>query len=143
MRQGSDGCGCCCSILRPDNLWIAIFRQPIVFVFTILRIDGIVEATVAVLHLGEEVCLPFGFLQHVADAIAAFGNSKIIQRSHAGDRIHGKHQRVDQLSGVVGNAIVVAGLEMATPRGIAFSPMKGLHLSSDLSLNYLVTATHA
>jgi 2-polyprenyl-6-hydroxyphenyl methylase/3-demethylubiquinone-9 3-methyltransferase len=35
-----------------------------------------------------------------------------------------------------------AGLDMGTPRGIAFSPAKGLHLSDDLSLNYLVTARH-
>lgn len=33
-----------------------------------------------------------------------------------------------------------AGLEMSEPRGIAFSPMKGLHLSGDLALNYIVTA---
>ena len=34
-----------------------------------------------------------------------------------------------------------SGLGMGTPQGIAFSPMKGLHLSdSDLSLNYIVTA---
>ena len=36
-----------------------------------------------------------------------------------------------------------AGLTMGTPRGIAFSPGKGLHLSADLSLNYIVTAMHA
>lgn len=36
-----------------------------------------------------------------------------------------------------------AGLAMGEPMGIAFSPMKGLHLSdSDLSLNYIVTARH-
>jgi 2-polyprenyl-6-hydroxyphenyl methylase/3-demethylubiquinone-9 3-methyltransferase len=35
------------------------------------------------------------------------------------------------------------GLAMSTPRGIGFSPIKGLHLSDDLSLNYLVTATAA
>jgi 2-polyprenyl-6-hydroxyphenyl methylase/3-demethylubiquinone-9 3-methyltransferase len=35
-----------------------------------------------------------------------------------------------------------AGLDMGTPRGIAFSPARGLHLSDDLSLNYLVTARH-
>jgi len=29
---------------------------------------------------------------------------------------------------------------MGVPRGIAFSPLKGLHLSGDLSLDYLVTA---
>ena len=33
-----------------------------------------------------------------------------------------------------------AGLVMGEPKGIAFSPMKGLHLSGDLSLNYIVTA---
>jgi 2-polyprenyl-6-hydroxyphenyl methylase/3-demethylubiquinone-9 3-methyltransferase len=33
-------------------------------------------------------------------------------------------------------------LAMGEPRGIAFSPMKGLHLSDDLSLDYIVTATH-
>ncbi|MXP42233.1 bifunctional 2-polyprenyl-6-hydroxyphenol methylase/3-demethylubiquinol 3-O-methyltransferase UbiG [Altererythrobacter soli] len=36
-----------------------------------------------------------------------------------------------------------AGLEMGPPRGIAYSPLRGLHLSSDLSLNYLVTARAA
>lgn len=33
-----------------------------------------------------------------------------------------------------------AGLEMGEPQGIAFSPGKGLHLSADMSLNYIVTA---
>lgn len=33
-----------------------------------------------------------------------------------------------------------SGLTMDTPRGIAWSPMKGLHLSDDMSLNYIVTA---
>ena len=35
-----------------------------------------------------------------------------------------------------------AGLEMGDPQGIAFSPGKGLHLSADMSLNYIVTAHH-
>lgn len=34
-----------------------------------------------------------------------------------------------------------AGLAMGAPRGLAFSPAKGLHLSDDVSLNYLTTAT--
>ena len=34
-----------------------------------------------------------------------------------------------------------AGLVMGEPSGIAWSPMKGLHLSSDLSLNYIVSVT--
>src|SRR3546814_1290488 len=33
-----------------------------------------------------------------------------------------------------------AGLAMGEPRGISWSPGKSLHLSGDLSLNYLVTA---
>ena len=36
-----------------------------------------------------------------------------------------------------------AGLAMSEPQGIAFSPMKGLHLSADLALNYLVSAIKA
>ncbi|MDE2404090.1 MAG: bifunctional 2-polyprenyl-6-hydroxyphenol methylase/3-demethylubiquinol 3-O-methyltransferase UbiG [Sphingomonadales bacterium] len=36
-----------------------------------------------------------------------------------------------------------AGLAMGAPQGIAWSPGKGLHLSDDLSLNYLVTAVRA
>lgn len=38
----------------------------------------------------------------------------------------------DLLSGV--------GLTMGEPRGITFSPLKGMHLSSDLALDYIVTA---
>ena len=33
------------------------------------------------------------------------------------------------------------GLTMGEPRGIAFSPTRGLHLSGDLALNYIVTAS--
>ncbi|KQM22243.1 bifunctional 2-polyprenyl-6-hydroxyphenol methylase/3-demethylubiquinol 3-O-methyltransferase UbiG [Novosphingobium sp. Leaf2] len=36
-----------------------------------------------------------------------------------------------------------AGLELGTPRGIAWSPVKGLHLSDDMALNYIVTARKA
>lgn len=36
-----------------------------------------------------------------------------------------------------------AGLTMGEPKGIAGSPMKGLHLSDNLSLDYIVTATRA
>lgn len=37
--------------------------------------------------------------------------------------------------------LAAAGLTMGEPRGIAFSPLKGLHLSDNLRLNYIVTAT--
>jgi len=36
--------------------------------------------------------------------------------------------------------LAAAGLEMGKPKGIAWSPGKGLHLSNNLALNYIVTA---
>jgi 2-polyprenyl-6-hydroxyphenyl methylase/3-demethylubiquinone-9 3-methyltransferase len=42
----------------------------------------------------------------------------------------------EQLTALLGQA----GLEVTATSGIAFSPGKGLHLSQDLSLNYLVSA---
>ena len=36
-----------------------------------------------------------------------------------------------------------AGLECVDVEGIAWSPTRGLHLSDDIRLNYLVTAVHA
>ena len=37
--------------------------------------------------------------------------------------------------------LTAAGLSMSEPQGIAWSPTKGLHLSPDLALNYIVSAT--
>ncbi|MBA4162566.1 MAG: bifunctional 2-polyprenyl-6-hydroxyphenol methylase/3-demethylubiquinol 3-O-methyltransferase UbiG [Novosphingobium sp.] len=34
-----------------------------------------------------------------------------------------------------------AGMTMGEPKGIAWSPLKGLHLSGDIALNYIVTVT--
>ena len=45
----------------------------------------------------------------------------------------------DELQGLLS----AAGLTMGAPQGVAWSPGKGLHLSSDLALNYIVTATLA
>lgn len=45
----------------------------------------------------------------------------------------------DELAAMVRDA----GLEVLDIQGIAFSPLKGLHLSEDTSLNYLVTAARA
>lgn len=36
-----------------------------------------------------------------------------------------------------------AGFAMGNPKGIAWNPLKGLHLSDDLALNYIVTAVKA
>ena len=40
----------------------------------------------------------------------------------------------------MGELLKLAGLEQCDTKGIAFSPTRGLHLSEDLRLNYLVTA---
>ena len=39
--------------------------------------------------------------------------------------------------------LAATGLTMGEPQGIAWRPDKGLHLSSDMSLNYIVTARRA
>lgn len=41
----------------------------------------------------------------------------------------------------LGELLGQAGLAMGTPRGIGWSPLKGLHLSDDLALNYIVAVT--
>ncbi len=43
----------------------------------------------------------------------------------------------------LGELLADAGLVMDSPRGIAWTAMKGLHLSADTKLNYIVTATRA
>jgi 2-polyprenyl-6-hydroxyphenyl methylase/3-demethylubiquinone-9 3-methyltransferase len=47
--------------------------------------------------------------------------------------------RPDELSELLAGA----GLAMGEPRGLAWSPTQGLHLSDSLALNYIVTATRA
>jgi 2-polyprenyl-6-hydroxyphenyl methylase/3-demethylubiquinone-9 3-methyltransferase len=39
--------------------------------------------------------------------------------------------------------LTAAGLQVGEPRGIAWSPTKGLHLSDDLGLNYIVGASRS
>ena len=43
----------------------------------------------------------------------------------------------------LGELLAEAGLFMSYPHGISFSPFKGVYLSGDLRLNYLVAARHA
>jgi 2-polyprenyl-6-hydroxyphenyl methylase/3-demethylubiquinone-9 3-methyltransferase len=33
-----------------------------------------------------------------------------------------------------------AGMQVGQPMGIAWNPLKGLHLSNDMALNYILTA---
>jgi 2-polyprenyl-6-hydroxyphenyl methylase/3-demethylubiquinone-9 3-methyltransferase len=42
-----------------------------------------------------------------------------------------------ELSGLLAQAELAIG----EPRGIAWSPLRGMHLSNDLSIDYIVTAT--
>lgn len=37
--------------------------------------------------------------------------------------------------------LAAVGLRMGAPRGIAWTPLQGLHLSDDVAMNYIVTAT--
>jgi 2-polyprenyl-6-hydroxyphenyl methylase/3-demethylubiquinone-9 3-methyltransferase len=56
------------------------------------------------------------------------------------DGTHNWHDFVkpDELSDLLLNA----GLKMGSPKGIAWKPGRGLHISDDLTLNYIFTAEH-
>ena len=53
---------------------------------------------------------------------------------------------VELLAGIAGNSLALladAGLKCIDLEGIAWSPTRGLHLSDDMRLNYLVSAVRA
>ena len=53
----------------------------------------------------------------------------------------GTHHWVDFITpDELADLLTAAGLAMGAPRGIAWSPARGLHLSDDMALNYIVTA---
>ncbi len=56
-----------------------------------------------------------------------------------GTHDHGKFITPDEMQAMM----AAAGLTVIDCEGIAFSPTRGLHLSEDLRLNYLVAARHA
>ena len=56
-----------------------------------------------------------------------------------GTHDHGKFITPDEMKAMM----AAAGLAVIDCEGIAFSPSRGLHLSEDLRLNYLVAARHA
>lgn len=56
-----------------------------------------------------------------------------------GTHDHGKFITPDEMKAMA----AAAGLAIIDCEGIAFSPTRGLHLTEDLSLNYLVAARHA
>ncbi len=62
----------------------------------------------------------------------AEGFGRIPRGTHDYDKLIGPDR--------MGEMLKLAGLELCDTKGIAFSPTRGLHLSEDLRLNYLVTA---
>ncbi len=55
----------------------------------------------------------------------------------------GTHHWTDFIKpGELEDLLASVGLEVVTRRGIAFSPSKGLHLSDDEALNYILSARH-
>jgi 2-polyprenyl-6-hydroxyphenyl methylase/3-demethylubiquinone-9 3-methyltransferase len=67
------------------------------------------------------------------------GAAEALGRIPRGTHHWGDFVTPDELSVLLADA----GLAMGEPQGIVFSPTKGLHLSPDLSLDVIVTATHA
>lgn len=56
----------------------------------------------------------------------------------------GTHHWVDFITPEeLGQLLAEAGLTVGERKGIAFTPSRGLHLSDDLSLNYILSATRA
>jgi len=62
-----------------------------------------------------------------------------LRRIPKGTHDHGKFITPDEMKAM----LAAAGLTVIDCEGIAFSPTRGLHLSEDLRLNYLVAARHA
>ncbi|WP_300973654.1 bifunctional 2-polyprenyl-6-hydroxyphenol methylase/3-demethylubiquinol 3-O-methyltransferase UbiG [Sphingomonas sp. LHG3406-1] len=110
---------------------------------------------VTALEVVEHVADPAAFVRQLADRLApggllvmstpnrtglsrlltitlAEGTGQIPRGTHDYDQFLPPEQ--------LGALLTDAGLAVATTRGIAFSPGRGLHLSEDLRLNYLVAA---
>jgi 2-polyprenyl-6-hydroxyphenyl methylase/3-demethylubiquinone-9 3-methyltransferase len=65
----------------------------------------------------------------------AEGTGQIPKGTHDHDQFLSPEELTDHLT--------AAGLKLLATKGIAFSPGKGLHLSDDLRLNYLIAATRS
>ena len=71
-----------------------------------------------------------------ASRLLLVGGAEMLGMIPKGTHHHSDFVTPEELAELLGEA----GLAMGAPRGIAFSPVRGLHLSDDLALNYIVTA---
>jgi 2-polyprenyl-6-hydroxyphenyl methylase / 3-demethylubiquinone-9 3-methyltransferase len=121
------------------------------------QLDGAFDL-VTCMEVIEHVAEPQAFLHSLAARLAPGGllmlstpnrtaRSRLLMvtvaeglgRIPKGTHDHGKFITPDEMKAM----LAAAGLAVIDCEGIAFSPTRGLHLSEDLRLNYLVAARHA
>jgi 2-polyprenyl-6-hydroxyphenyl methylase/3-demethylubiquinone-9 3-methyltransferase len=121
----------------------------------VAELDGKFDLVTA-LEVVEHVADPASFVRTLADRLAPggllvmstpnrTGLSKLLTitlaegfgRIPKGTHDYDQFLPPEQLTSLLADA----GLKVTATRGIAFSPTRGLHLSEDLRLNYLVAAT--
>jgi 2-polyprenyl-6-hydroxyphenyl methylase/3-demethylubiquinone-9 3-methyltransferase len=123
----------------------------------VAALDGQFDLVTA-LEVVEHVADPASFITTLADRLApggllimstpartawsrlltitlAEGTGRMPRGTHAYDQFLSPEQLTTHLA--------AAGLAVTAIRGIAFSPARGLHLSQDLSLNYLIAASRS
>jgi hypothetical protein len=113
LGEGGYGGGGGAGVLGPDDLGVAELREHVVFVRAVAGIDEEVEAAIGVLHLAEEIGFPLGLFEQVAPAVAAFRDSKVIQRACAGQCVGGEDEVVNELGAIDGVLGIIAGVVVA------------------------------
>nr|WP_314442558.1 bifunctional 2-polyprenyl-6-hydroxyphenol methylase/3-demethylubiquinol 3-O-methyltransferase UbiG [uncultured Sphingomonas sp.] len=123
----------------------------------VAALDGVFDLVTA-LEVIEHVADPAGFVRSLEQRLApggllimstpartAWSRLLTITLAEGTGRIpRGTHDFDQFLSPEQLTALLAdAGLTVTATRGIAFSPGRGLHLSQDLSLNYLLAASRA